>query len=371
VSIKVVGADINELARLADEIGERVKRVQGAGDVRVERLLGQPVISAVADRAKMARHGVKVEDAFTVIAAAREGVYVGDIYEDQRKFDLRVVSPPAEPSAAALGELYVETSSGRSVPLREVVKLTEGDGPSSIRRQDRERTVRVDVNLRGRDLVSWVAEAKQVVGRDVQLASGYRVEWGGQFENFERAQKRLAILVPAVVVIIFGMLLWMFQNVRLALSVFVMVPLSLVGGMLGLFARGLPFSLPAAVGFIALGGVAVMNGVVIASEVLRRRNEGQTLEAAVTQGTTAVVRAVLTTAAVAALGFLPMALAHSAGAEVQRPLATVVIFGMFFGTAMTLAVLPGVLRIALGGQQMEERSAAREENQVEEGAAAI
>ncbi|UQA58799.1 efflux RND transporter permease subunit [Polyangium aurulentum] len=352
VSIKIVGSDIEKLAALADRIGDRVKAVQGAGDVRVERILGQPVISAVADRAKMAHHGVKVEDAFTVIAAAREGVRVGDIYEDQRKFDLRVLSPPAEPTAAALGELFVETSSGRSIPLREVVHLAEGDGVSSIRRQDRERTVRVDVNLRGRDLVSWVAEARSVVEREIPLESGYRVTWGGQFENFERAQERLALLVPAVVVIIFGMLLWMFQNVRLAAAVFVMVPLSLVGGMLGLLARGLPFSLSAAVGFIALGGVAVLNGVIIASEVRRRLDLGEALDRAITRGSGAVVRAVLTTAAVAALGFLPMALASSAGAEVQRPLATVVIFGMFFGTITTLAVLPGVLRIALAGQRI-------------------
>jgi len=357
VSIKVVGTDIETLAALADRIGQRVKEIRGAGDVRVERILGQPVISAVADRAKMARYGVRVEDAFTAIAAAREGVRVGDIYEDQRKFDLRVLNPPSEPTAAALGELFVESSSGRSIPLREVVRLTEGDGTSSIRRQDRERTVRVDVNLRGRDLVSWVAEAKRAVEKDIPLTSGYRLAWGGQFENFERAQKRLALLVPAVVVIIFGMLLWMFQNVRLAIAVFMMVPLSLVGGMLGLIARGMPFSLSAAVGFIALGGVAVLNGVVIASEVGRRLTEGETLDQAVTRGATAVVRAVLTTAAVAALGFLPMALATTAGAEVQRPLATVVIFGMFFGTITTLAVLPGVLRISLTGQRLDAHAA--------------
>ncbi|MBK9258483.1 MAG: efflux RND transporter permease subunit [Polyangiaceae bacterium] len=357
VSIKIVGTDVEELATVADQIGNRMKTIRGSGDVRVERILGQPVISATADRARMAKYGVKVEDAFTVIAAARKGVRVGDIYEDQRKFELRVLNPLREPTAAALGELFVETSNGKSVPLREVVKLTEGDGVSSIRRQDRERTVRVDVNLRGRDLISWVAEAKEVLARDVPLKTGYRVEWGGQFENFERAQARLAILVPVVVAIIFGMLLWMFQNVRLALSVFVMVPLSLIGGMLGLLARGLPFSLSAAVGFIALGGVAVLNGVVLASEVRTRLLARQPLDVAVTSGAVAVVRAVLTTAAVAAFGFMPMALATSAGAEVQRPLATAVIFGMFLGTILTLAVLPGVLRIALAGDRLEGRAA--------------
>lgn len=364
VSIKIVGADVDKLASLARSIGARMKTIRGAGDVRVEQILGQPIISAVADRNRMARHGVKVEDAFAVIAAAREGVKVGDIYEDQRKFDLRVLNPPREATAAALGELFVESSSGRSVPLREVVNLTEGDGISSIRRQDRARTVRVDVNLRGRDLVSWVAEAKAVVDEEFPMSSGYRVEWGGQFENFERAQARLALLVPMVVVIIFGMLLWMFQNVRLALAVFIMVPLSLVGGMLGLIARGLPFSLSAAVGFIALGGVAVLNGVVIGSEVRNRLVAGQSLDIALIKGSANVVRAVLTTAVVAALGFLPMAIATSAGAEVQRPLATVVIFGMFVGTAMTLAVLPGVLKWMLAGQTFTQRQTADSQDEI-------
>lgn len=357
VSIKVVGTNIDDLARLADAIGTRIKTIPGTGDVRVERILGQPVISAAADRAKMARFGVRVEEAFMVIAAAREGVRVGDVYEEQRRFDIRVLNPPTEASAAALGELFVETSSGHSVPLREVVHLTETDGLSSLRHQNRARTVRVDVNLRGRDLVSWVAEARAVVARDVPLGTDYTLEWGGQFENFERAQKRLTILVPAVVGIIFCMLLWMFRNVRLAASVFVMVPLSLAGGMLGLLARGLSFSLPAAVGFIALGGIAVLNGVVIANEVQRRIALGQSLDDAVAEGTASVFRAVLTTAGVAALGFLPMAIATSAGAEVQRPLATVVIFGIFFGTADTLAVLPGVLRIALAGHTRESADA--------------
>ncbi len=349
VQIQIYGPDIDELARLADRVGARVKEVRGAGDVRVERVLGQPSISAVADRARMARYGVKVDDAFAVLKAAREGIEVGHVYEEQRRFDLRVLQPPSEPTAAALGDLFVETSNGSSVPLREVVTLSEGDGPTSVRRQDRERAVRVDVNLRGRDLVSWVAEARRAVSADVPTKAGYRIEWGGQFENFERAQKRLAVVVPVVIAIIFGMLFWMFRNLRFAIGVFALVPISLTGGMLGLYARGLSFSLPAAVGFIALGGIAVLNGVVIASEVRRLRMAGKSLDVAVTEGAAAVVRAVLTTAAVAALGFLPMAIATSAGAEVQRPLATAVIVGMLVGTVLTLVVLPGILRVALAG----------------------
>jgi cobalt-zinc-cadmium resistance protein CzcA len=317
--------------------------------VRIERILGAPMISAVADRSRLARYGVKLEDAFTVLSAAREGVRVGHIYDDERRFELRVLAPPERPTAEAIGNLFVETGQGKSIPLSEVVALREGDGATGIRRENRTRAVRVDVNLRGRDLVSWVSDARAAVASEVALPSGYRLEWGGQFENFERARARLSLVVPVVVILILGMLLWMFQNVRFALAVFALVPLSLAGGMLGLALRGMPFSLPAAVGFIALGGIAVLNGVVMASEVRRRLDAHEPLEQAVTGGCAAVLRAVLCTAFVAALGFLPMALATSAGAEVQRPLATAVVIGMLISTLLTLLVLPGALRTALAG----------------------
>src|SRR5690606_30888146 len=218
--------------------------------------------------------GVEVEDAFLALRAAREGVQVGELYEQERRFDIRVLQPAAAPTAEAIGELFVSTPAGLSVPLREVVDLSEGDGPTAVRRQDRSRAVRVDVNLRGRDLVSWVTEAQAAVKAAVDVPNGYRLIWGGQFENFERAQARLAIVVPVAVGIIFAMLFWMFQNLRFAIAVFAIVPLSLIGGMIGLMLRDLSFSLPAAVGFIALGGIAVLNGVVIASEVRRRIDEG-------------------------------------------------------------------------------------------------
>jgi heavy metal efflux system protein len=349
VAININGSDLDQLAKLADAIGKRVKKIEGAGDVRVERILGQPIISAEADRAAMARFGVRVEDAFTIIGAAREGVQVGQVYEEHRRFNIRVLNPPSEPTPQGLGNLFVPNAAGKTVPLKEVVSLTEGDGYASVRRQERQRTVRIDVNLRGRDLVSWVAEARSVIEKEFPLKAGYSVEWGGQFENFERAQKRLAIVVPVATAIIFGMLLWMFGNFRFAISVFVTFPFALTGGMVGLLSRGMTFSLPAAVGFIALGGIAVLNGVVIATEVRKRILEGIPLDEAIAGGTTHVVRAVLTTAAVAALGFFPMATATTAGAEVQQPLATVVIVGIIFGTLVTLLVLPGVLRIALRG----------------------
>lgn len=361
VQIQIFGDELGALANLAEDVKRAVRDVRGTGDLRVERILGGPAISAVADRARMARYGVRLEDAFMVLEAAREGIKVGDVYEQERKFDIRVLRPPIEPTAAAIGDLFVPIENGNAVPIREILTLSEGDGPTAVRRENRERAVRVDVNLRGRDLVSWVADAQAAVQRAVRLPSGYSVKWGGQFENFERAQARLKFVVPIVIAIILGMLVLMFQNLRFALAVFSLVPLSLAGGMIGLLARGLSFSLPAAVGFIALGGIAVLNGVVIASEVRQRLKSGANLEDAIAQGSTFVVRAVLTTAFVASLGFLPMALATGAGAEVQRPLATVVVIGMLVSTLETLLVLPAILRVCLQGYQPAEEKALEEQ----------
>ena len=349
VAVNIFGAEIPELAGLADRVGNRLKSIPGTGDVRIERLIGKPVIDARANRAQMARYGVRMEDAFLAVEACRAGIEVGTIYDDQRRFELRVLQPPLEPTGDAIADIFVPAADGKRVPLREVMTFEEGDGPVVVRRVDRQRTVRIDVNLRGRDLASWVDEARRVIASEIPMPQEYRVEWGGQFENFERAKQRLAIVLPLSVAIIFGMLLAMFRNLRFALAVFVTVPFALTGGMLGLLARGYSFSLPAAVGFIALGGIAVLNGVVMASEVRTRLDEGEPLRDAVANGGAHVVRAVLTTAAVAALGFLPMALATSAGAEVQRPLATVVIFGILYGTLVTMTVLPGILLVTLRG----------------------
>lgn len=349
VAVNIFGLEIDELARLADRVGHRLESIPGTGDVRIERLIGKPTIDADADRSRMARYGVRVEDAFMAIAACREGITVGTIYEEQRRFDLRVMQPPTEPTSAAIANLFVPAAGGKSVPLREVMTFDESDGPVVVRRVDRQRTVRIDVNLRGRDLSSWVDEARRVIAAETPMPPEYRVEWGGQFENFERAKKRLTYVLPVSIAIIFGMLLAMFRNVRLALAVFVTVPFALTGGMLGLLVRSYTFSLPAAVGFIALGGVAVLNGVVMAAEVRARLDAGEPLNEAIVTGGSHVVRAVLTTAAAAAFGFLPMAIASSAGAEVQRPLATVVIFGIVYGTLVTLLVLPGIMAVLLRG----------------------
>lgn len=349
VQIAIFGSELTELKRISEEVGDVVRGVRGAGDVRVERVLGAPTLTVRPDRVRLARYGVTAEDALAVIQAARVGIPVGSIYEGQRRFDLRVLVPPRTASPDALGELFVEAEGGTSVPLSEVAKIEETEGPTQVRREALTRTVRVEVNLRGRDLVSWVNEARAKVKSQVKMPTGYEVTWGGQFENFERAQKRLGMVVPMSVAIIFGMLLWMFQSGRYASAVFAVVPYALIGGCLGLVTRGLSFSIPAAVGFIALAGVSVLNGVVMAADVQKRLDSGVPLDDAVREGASHTMGAVLATGAVAALGFFPMAIATGAGAEVQRPLATVVISGIAFSTLLTLFLLPGVLKITLAG----------------------
>jgi cobalt-zinc-cadmium resistance protein CzcA len=345
VQLAIFGDSLTELKRLSEETADIVRGIPGSGDVRVERLLGAPELTVTPDRARLARYGIKTEDALEVVRAARLGVPVGQIYEGQRRFDMKVLMPPRSPSSAALGGLFVEASGGGSVPLSEVAAIIESEGPSQVRRVDLKRTVRVEVNLRGRDLVSWVTEAQRLVDAKLRLPAGYSVEWGGQFENFERAKKRLALVVPMALAIIFAMLLWLFQNPRYAIAVFAVVPLSLIGGIMALALRGLPFSIPAAVGFIALAGVSVLNGVVLASEVKAKIFGGWPLREAILEGSAHTLRAVLTTGGVAAFGFLPMALAHGAGAEVQRPLATAVIGGIAFSTLLTMFLLPGLLAL--------------------------
>ena len=354
VQIAIFGDELSELKRISEEVGALVRTVRGSGDVRIERVLGAPTIVVRPDPIRLARYGVATEDALSAIEAARVGMFVGSIYEGHRKFDLRLIVPPRTSSPEALGELFVETAGGRPVPLSEVAKIDETEGPTQVRRVGLTRTVRVEVNLRGRDLVSWVDDARTQVQNQVKLPTGYAIEWGGQFENFERAKARLAMVVPMSLAIIFGMLLWMFQSARYATAVFAVVPFALIGGILGLVGRGLAFSIPAAVGFIALAGVAVLNGVVMAADVKRRLEHGCPLEEAIVDGARHTMRAVLTTGAVAAFGFIPMAIATGAGAEVQRPLATVVVSGILVSTLLTMFVLPGVLLLAMRGRKVDE-----------------
>lgn len=341
--IYLAGEDLQTMNDIMSRVGRLMREIPGAGDVRVERNLGLPMVNVRVDRERLARYGIAAEDALAAVQASHLGRSVGSIFEDARRYDLRVLLPPSERGVEALGRLLVGSREGQLVPLSQVATLVEVDGVAQIGREGLRRRMRVEVNLRGRDLVSFVADARRVVEREVRLPQGYEFAWGGQFENFERARQRLALVVPAALAIILGMLMLMFRDLRSALAVFTGVPFALLGGIVALKLRGLSFSLPAAVGFIALCGIAVLNGVVMTTAILRRMEGGASRETAIVEGAGEVLQALVLTAMVAALGFAPMAVSESAGSEVQRPLASVVIGGLASSTLLGLFLHPALL----------------------------
>lgn len=351
--LKVFGPDLQVSKAIAEEAAALLRTIPGTGDLRVQRVLGLPLLNVKADRLRLARYGIPADEVLSVVEASRVGSKVGKIFEGARRFDLVLLLPPNQLTPESLGELTVGTGSGQLVPLAQVADIRESEGPAVINREGLQRRVMVEANIRGRDLVSYVTEAQQKVNAQVRLPKGYRLDWGGQFENFTRAKDRLMLVVPLALGIIFGMLFLMFGNLRFAVAVFACVPLGVVGGVAALWLRGLPFSIPAAVGFIALCGVAVLNGVVMASALKRRVEEGDSLDAALCESARGALRPIVTTALVAAIGFLPMALSTRAGAEVQRPLATVVIGGILSSTVLMLVVLPLLLRSFLRNKATE------------------
>jgi cobalt-zinc-cadmium resistance protein CzcA len=345
VAVKLFGPDLTRLSELGSKLGRVIKATPGAGDVRVERVLGLPMLQIRADRARLARYGIPTDDLLSAVATTRQGRSVGTVFEGNRRFDLKVLVPPTNMRSESFGKLPIGARDGQLVPLAQLATVTEEDGPAQISREGMARRLKVDINIRGRDLVSFVEDAKQRVANEVPLPEGYSIAFGGQFENFQRASARLAVVLPVALAIIFAMLFMTFGNVRYAAAVFSGVPFALIGGVVALKLRDMPFSIPAAVGFIALCGIAVLNGVVMASEIKRRLHEG---EDALRNGAVHVLRPTLLTATVASIGFLPMAISSSAGSEVQRPLATAVIGGMVSSTLLGLVLLPALLRIFLG-----------------------
>lgn len=361
VAIHLFGDDLNTMSDLGNRIGQLMRGTPGAGDVRVERALGYPMMQVRVDRQRLARHGIAADDVLAAVEATRQGRRVGVMFEGRRRFDLRVLLPPFGRGTSSVESLPVGDSEGGLVPLGQVADVTEEDGPAQISREGMERRLRVEVNIRGRDLVGFVDDARSRVEREVRLPPGYRVEWSGQFENFARARDRLAVVVPVSLGLIVLMLFWMFGNARYALAVFSGVPFALVGGIVALKLRGMSFSLPAAIGFIALCGIAVLNGVVMASEIRRRSDEGAEPDRALVDGAVTVLQPLLLTALVAALGFAPMALSTSAGSEVQRPLATVVIGGLVSSTLLGVFLLPALLRAIAVRPKPPEAEVAEEE----------
>jgi cobalt-zinc-cadmium resistance protein CzcA len=312
--------------------------------VRSEHVAGLPYLRVKVRRDAIARHGLSAEDVLDTVEAIG-GKVVGQIAEGNRRFPLQVRFDETQRSTVdGIRNLKVGDPEGHFIPIAQLADVIEEEGPAQISRENGQRRVSVELNVRGRDLGGFVAEARGEVERRVQLPVGYSVEWGGQFEQLESASQRLFVAVPLALMTILTLLYLNFNTMAPAALIFLNVPLAASGGILALWLRGLPFSISAGVGFIALFGVAVLNGVVLLTYISQLRVQGQSVDEAVRLGAGTRLRPVLMTALVASLGFVPMALSTGAGAEVQRPLATVVIGGLITSTALTLLVLPAVYR---------------------------
>ena len=348
IAIKIYGDELGVLAHVGSQVADIVRSVPGAGDVETEQVSGLPFLRIEVNREAIARYGVSVDDVMAVVSSVA-GHPVGEVFEGQRRFALQVrLSEGARRDVDALRNVHIRTPSGSTIPVGELARLYMEDGPAQITRENVQRRVAIMANVRGRDLAGFVAEAKERISNQVQLPAGYYVEWGGQFKNLEEASARLAFAVPAALILIFLLLFMTYGSMRPAALIYLNIPFAAIGGIFALAMRDMPLSISAAVGFIALFGIAVLNGVVMVSHIRKLQAEGLSLSEATQQGARDRLRPVLMTALVASLGFLPMALATSAGAEVQRPLATVVIGGLLTATLLTLLVLPSVYS-RLGG----------------------
>lgn len=356
IGIKVFGEDLEVLRQKAEEIQAVVAAIPGAADVEVEQVEPIPVLQIDIDREAIARFGVSVSEIQELISSALGGEQIGQIREGDKRFDLIVRLPDAiRNSADAIASLPVKLTNGESVPLSSLAHIDNQPAPAQISREAGKRRVVVQLNVRGTDLAGFVAQAQKAIQEKVKLDEGYYITWGGQFENLQQASARLMIVVPLALALIFTLLFMTFGSIKQALLIFTGVPLAVTGGIIALWMRGLPFSISAGVGFIALSGVAVLNGVVMVSAINRLRTEGKLkVEQAVREGALQRLRPVLMTALVAALGFIPMALNTGIGAEVQRPLATVVIGGIASATLLTLLVLPALYTWFEKDNQVEE-----------------
>lgn len=354
VAVKVFGDDMDVLNATAAKIAAALQKVNGASEVKVEQTTGLPVLTINIDRDKAARYGLNVGDVQDTIAVAVGGRQAGTLYEGDRRFDMVVrLSDAMRKDIDGLSALLIPVPalSGAAnqigfIALKDVASLDLVLGPNQVSRENGKRLVIVSANVRGRDIGSFVSEAGEVIERDVQVPAGYWTSWGGQFEQLQSAAKRLQIVVPVALLLVFGLLFMMFNNLKDGLLVFTGIPFALTGGVMALWLRDIPLSISAGVGFIALSGVAVLNGLVMIAFIRNLREEGRSLADAINEGALTRLRPVLMTALVASLGFIPMALATGTGAEVQRPLATVVIGGILSSTILTLLILPALYQLA-------------------------
>ncbi|MBN8805221.1 MULTISPECIES: efflux RND transporter permease subunit [Sphingopyxis] len=359
VAIKLFGDDLDQLLKTGQAIEELVGGVEGAQDVKLEQVTGLPMLSVTPRRDSLARYGVSLQTLQDAVSTATGGRAAGQLFEGDRRFDVVVRLPEdMRTNLPALGNLPVALPNGGWVPLSELADISLAAGPNQVSRENGKRRAVVTANVRGRDLGSFVEELQAKVDSEVELPEGYYVEYGGTFEQLQSAATRLQIVVPVVLLLIFGLLFSLFGSVRDAAIVFSGVPLALTGGVAALALRGIPLSISAGVGFIALSGVAVLNGVVMLSFIKDLRERGKELLEAIREGALTRLRPVMMTALVASLGFVPMAVNVGAGSEVQRPLATVVIGGIISSTILTLLVLPALYMLVHRRAEQKERPSA-------------
>ena len=343
VAIKLFGDDLDQLLKSGDAINDVAASIPGAEDVKLEQVTGLPMLSVTPRRDMLARYGVSMAEVQDAVATATGGRKAGEVFEGDRRFAVVVRLPEAlRTDLPALGNLPVRLAAGGTVPLSQLADISLSAGPNQISRENGKRRAVITANVRGRDLGSFITELREKVGAEVELPTGYYVEYGGTFEQLQSAKTRLQVVVPLVLLLIFGLLFTLFGSTKDAAIVFSGVPLALTGGVAGLALRGIPMSISAGIGFIALSGVAVLNGVVMLSFIRDLRERGLGALEAVREGALTRLRPVMMTALVASLGFVPMALNVGAGSEVQRPLATVVIGGIISSTILTLLVLPAL-----------------------------
>jgi heavy metal efflux system protein len=359
LAVKVFGDEFGPMVRTANQIASVLRDVDGTSNVKVEQVSGLPFLEIRIDKGEIARRGLNLADVQDVVGTAIGGRTAGLLFENDRRFAIIVrLADNLRSDVEALGRLPVALPQGDSVPLRDLASFDFAEGPNQVSRENGKRMVAVTAEVRNRDIGSVAAEAQQKIGRQVVLPAGSYLKWGGQFETFEQARKRLVVVVPMGFALIFLLLLVALGSARDAILAFSAVPLALTGGVMALWLRGMPFSISAAVGFIALSGVAVLNGLVMLSFIKQLIRQGMPKQQAILEGALVRLRPVIMTALVASLGFLPMAMATGTGAEVQKPLATVVVGGLISATFLTLFVLPALYALFGREQRAAEPQAA-------------
>ena len=345
LAIKIFGPDMEVLKKKASEIEAVIRTIRGAADVQKDQVTGTPQLRITVDRQAISRYGINVEDVQQIIRTAVGGEKAGQIFEGIPRFDILVrYAPESRSSAESIGNLLVPAPGGVMVPLADLARIEEIVGPRQITRENNQRFITVQCNVRGRDIGSFVKEAQGAIDAKVKLPPGYIVSWGGQFELQQEANKRLALVIPVTLLIVFLLLFLTFNSLKNSALILLNIPLALVGGVAGLWLTGQNLSVPASVGFIALFGIALANGMVLVSYLNQLLQDGVPMAETCIRGACLRLRPVLMTAAAAGFGLLPMVLSSGTGSEVQRPLATVVIGGLVTATILTLLVIPAIYR---------------------------